>query len=92
MKRSEYEAKAVEFRAKLEAISQLPPDEREWPEHNEWLSVPGVSVCTTPPAQCSVSGKEFPVLLHENGDGIFRGVCGVCGAEITPTPIFEEDD
>ncbi len=91
MKRAEYEAKATEFRAALEEISQKPQHEQEWPEHDEWLSIQGVAVCTTPPDQCSVSGQEFSVLLHENGDGVFRGQCGVCGASNTPVPVFEED-
>ncbi|QEQ93606.1 hypothetical protein SEA_ZUKO_28 [Streptomyces phage Zuko] len=91
MKRAEYEARAVEFRARLEEISKL-PDPKPWPEHDEWLSVPGISTCTTPPDKCSVSNRPFPVLLHENGDGVFRGVCGVCGAAITPVPIFDDDE
>lgn len=91
MKRSEYEAKAIEFRALLEEISQKPRDEQEWPELEDWLSIPGTNTCTTPADVCSVSGQAFPVVLHENADGIFRGQCGVCGASITPVPVFEED-
>ncbi len=91
MKRAEYEARAVEFRARLEEISQRPAEEREWPELDEWLSIQGTSTCTTPPGDCLAGGVTFPVLLHENADGVFRGQCGVCGASITPVPIFEED-
>jgi hypothetical protein len=91
MKRSEYEPLAKAFRAELERISQL-PEPRPWPEHDEWLSIPGKTVCTAPSKFCSVSGQEFPVLLHENGDGVFRGQCGVCGAPTTPVPVFDEED
>lgn len=91
MKRAEYETKAVAFRALLEEISQRPVDQREWPEIHEWLSIPGTSTCTTPPSECSVSGQTFPVLLHENADGVFRGVCGTCNNPITPVPTFEDD-
>lgn len=89
MKRTEYETKAVAFRALLEEISQKPLEEREWPEIGEWLSVPGTSTCTTP--TCVVFGQAFPVLLHENADGVFRGVCGQCHESITPVPTFEDD-
>lgn len=89
MKRAEYEAKATEFRALLEEISLKPADQREWPEHDEWLSIPGTSTCTTP--TCAAFGIACPVKLHENGDGVFRGVCGVCDAPTDPVPIFEED-
>ncbi|QWT29812.1 hypothetical protein PP631_gp031 [Streptomyces phage KimJongPhill] len=89
MKRAEYEAKAIEFRALLEEISQRPEEEREWPEHDEWLSIPGTSTCTTP--TCAAFGIASPVKLHENGDGVFRAVCGLCDTPTNPVPIFEED-
>lgn len=90
MKRSEYEPLAKEFRAELERISQLPVDQREWPEHDEWLQIRGTATCTTP--TCVAFGKPFPVLLHENGDGVYRGVCGVCDEPNTPVPVFDEED
>lgn len=89
MKRSEYEVKAQAFRALLGAEAAKPQNEQNWPEYDEWLAVPGTNTCTTP--NCVVFGREFPVLLHENADGIFRGMCGQCGTETTPVPIFEEE-
>ena len=89
MKRSEYEALAIPFRARLQAESLKPQGEQNWPEPEEWLSVAGTNTCTTPLDGCSVSGQTFPVILHENGDGIFRGQCGVCGTSIVPVPAFD---
>ena len=91
MKRSEYEAKAKEFHALLDSISAKPQDQQVWPEFEDWLSTPGTSICTTPADLCSVSGVSFPVTLHENADGVFRGQCGVCGMSIVPVPTFEEE-
>ena len=89
MKRSEYEALAVPFRAMLMAEGQKPQAEQRWPEISEWLSIPGTSTCTTP--TCRVFGVSFPGTLHENADGVFRGICGQCNQPITPVPVFEED-
>lgn len=89
MKRSVYEVEAPKFRALLEEISQM-PEPRPWPEHDEWLSLAGTNTCTTP--DCQVFGQALPVKLHENGDGVFRGQCGVCGNAITPVPVFDEED
>lgn len=90
MKRSEYEAKATEFHALLDSIAALPVDQQVWPEYEDWLSIPGTNTCTTP--SCAVFGQAFPVTLHENADGVFRGQCGRCGTSITPVPMFEEED
>lgn len=89
MKRSEYEAAAVEFRARLNAEGAKPPAEQVWPEYEDWLSAPGTSTCTTP--HCEVFGKSFPVTLHENADGVYRAQCGRCGASIEPVLILEDD-
>jgi hypothetical protein len=89
MKRSEYEPLAKEFRAELERISHL-PEPRPWPEHDEWLQIAGIATCTTP--NCVAFGVGFPVLLHENGDGVYRGQCGVCDQPNTPVPVFDEED
>lgn len=89
MKRSEYEKKAPAFRALLEAESLKPMAEQQWPELDEWLSVPGEQACTTP--TCLAFGRVYQVTLHENADGVFRGECGLCRVAITPTPVFEEE-
>lgn len=89
MKRSDYEVKAQAFRALLEAEAQKPQDEQQWPEHDDWLAVPGEQTCTTP--GCVAFGKTFATTLYENADGVFRGQCGPCGQPITPVPIFEEE-
>lgn len=89
MKRSEYEPKAAEFRTMLMAEAAKPSDQQVWPDPEEWLSIEGVSTCTTP--TCAVFGVPFPVVLHENADGVYRGMCGECQQPITPVPIFEED-
>ncbi|MET9350170.1 hypothetical protein [Streptomyces termitum] len=69
MKRSEYEALALEFRVRLAA--------GDFPEGDEWLSVPGTSTCTTP--NCHAFGVTCAVRFHENADGVYRGICGPCG-------------
>jgi hypothetical protein len=90
VKRSEYEAMAEEFRAAMLAESEKPRDEQVWPNHtDEWLSVGGTATCDTP--NCANYGVGFPVLLHENADGIYRVVCGECGASITPVLDLEDD-
>ena len=88
MKRAEYEAKATAFRALLNEIASRPQNEQDWPDFPDWLSVPGTSTCTTP--TCVVFGQPFRVTLHENADGIFRGMCGQCGNPITPVPDLED--
>lgn len=89
MKRAEYEAKAPAFRALLMAESEKPTTEQLFPEYEDWLSLPGTNTCTTP--NCVAFGISFPVTLHENADGVFRGECGNCGQPITPVPTFEDD-
>lgn len=89
MKRSEYEKAAPAFRALLNAEALKPQAEQQWPEMDEWLSVPGEQACTTP--GCVAFGRVYQVTLHENADGVFRGQCGPCGQPITPTPVFEEE-
>lgn len=89
MKRSEYEPKAEAFRALLMAEGEKPRDQQVWPEYEDWLSIPGTSTCTTP--TCPAFDVADPVVLHENADGVFRGMCGQCGNQITPVPTFEDD-
>lgn len=91
MKRSEYEPKAEAFRALIIAESQKPQAEQLFPDFEDWLSIPGTSTCTTPADECPASGKPFPVVLHENADGIYRGQCGLCGNPTDPVPTFEDD-
>src|SRR3546814_12280046 len=86
---SEYETKATKFRARLVSEAQKPETDRVWPDISEWLSVPGVALCTTP--ACVVRGQHFPVTLYENADGVFRGVCGKCNQPTTVIPALEED-
>ncbi|MFG2022683.1 hypothetical protein [Streptomyces sp. NPDC048825] len=82
MKRSEYEALAAPFRERLLA--------GDWPDNTaDWLSVQGISTCTTPP--CEVFDQPFPVTLHENADGIYRVQCGRCGTSIVPVLNLEDD-
>lgn len=91
MKRSEYEVQAPAFRALLLAEAEKPAATQLFPDFEDWLTLPGTSTCTTPPSDCPVSGQPFPVTLHENADGVFRGQCGQCGNSITPVPTFEDD-
>ncbi|MCX4763253.1 hypothetical protein OG562_20225 [Streptomyces sp. NBC_01275] len=89
MKRSEYEAAAVEFRARLNAEAAKPSGEQTWPELDDWLSVPGTVTCTTP--NCAVFAEPCSVTLHENGDGIYRAQCGGCGTSLDPVLTLEDD-
>jgi hypothetical protein len=89
MTRDEYEKRAAEFRAFLNAEGEKPHAEQRWPEPDEWLSIPGTAVCTTP--TCDAFNQALPTTLHENADGIFRGWCGGCETATTVVPIFEED-
>lgn len=73
----------------LIAEAQKPMGTQEWPELDQWLSIEGISTCTTP--SCVVRGVPFPVVLHENADGVFRGQCGECQQPIIPVPVFEEE-
>jgi hypothetical protein len=89
MKRSEYEKAAQEFRSRLLAEAQKPQEEQEWPDYDDWLSVPGVSTCTTP--TCRAFAQHLPVTLHENADGIHRGQCGECHRSTIVRPVLEDD-
>jgi hypothetical protein len=89
MKRSEYEIQAPAFRESLLAQASKPQSEQKWPPVDEWLTVEGTSTCTTP--NCVAVGVAFPVTLHENADGVFRGQCGNCNQPIIPEPMFEEE-
>ena len=89
MKRGEYRKKSASFRARLLAEAKKPRDKQEWPDMDEWLSVPGTSTCTTP--ACRAFNQPLPVTLYENADGIHRGQCGVCLEPTVPVPVLEED-
>lgn len=90
MKREEYELRAAEFRALLIEESKKPYEDQEWPEADQWLTIPGHQTCTTP--SCVAFDVRYDLVLHENADGVFRGVCGACGHEMTPVPTFEDEE
>src|SRR3546814_11361854 len=89
MRRSEYETKATKFRARLVSEAQKPETDRVWPDISEWLSVPGVALCTTPASV--VRGQHFPVTLYENSVGLFGRVCGKCNQPTTVITALAED-
>lgn len=77
MRRAEHEQRAEAFRQRLAAEADKPPGQQEWPDLSDWVTIEVTATCRT--AGCSMQDTGVAVVLHENGDGVYRAVCGRCG-------------